>query len=113
MRIYTIAVALLLSAVSALAADASGIWAVTIDAPTGAVDATLTLKQDGEKLTGTFTNARGETPLTGTMKGDDLSVSISAPVGTLVITAKVTEGKMEGSLDYAGQAQVPLKGTKK
>jgi hypothetical protein len=113
MRLYTTAIALLLASVSAFAADASGNWAVTIDAPQGAVEATLTLKQDGDKVTGTFTNARGETPLTGTMKGDDLSVSITAPMGTLVITAKVAEGKMDGSLDFAGQAQVPLKATRK
>ncbi len=113
MRLCTIAVALLLSGVSAFAADASGTWAITIDAPTGPVEATLTLKQDGDKVTGSFTNPRGETPLTGTMKGDDLSVTITAPMGTLVINAKVADGKLVGNLDFAGQAVVPVKGAKK
>lgn len=115
MRIITLALALMLSVFSALAAEVTGTWALTIDTPNGPLDATLTLKQDGEKLTGTVVSQLGESPITGTAKDSDLSFSMTMDgVGTIAYTAKVTpEGKMDGSLDLAGQGSMKFTGTKK
>jgi hypothetical protein len=113
MRIHTIALAMLFSCVAALAADASGVWTVIVDAPSGPIEATMTLKQDGEKVTGVLSSQRGDVPVAGTMKSDDLTVTSAIPEGTLTITAKVTDAAISGTLDYAGQATIPIKGTKK
>lgn len=117
MRFLTIAAALLFSALSAFAADVSGAWTVNIDSPQGAVEATLTLKQDGDKITGTLASQMGEAPVTGTMKDDTITFTMSMDAGggpmTLVYKAKVAADKMDGSLDLAGQGEIKFTATKK
>ena len=115
-RLPTLAV-LLFTGMTACAADASGTWAMSLEAPQGSADATLILKQDGENVTGTYKGPRNEAPAKGTLKGDDLSLTVSITAAgrgslTLVITAKVADDKMDGSLNFAGQ-NVPFKATKK
>ena len=115
MRLLTLAFALMLTAFSAFAADVAGTWALTIDSPNGPLDVTLTLKQDGDKVTGTVVSAMGEAPVTGTIKDNDLSFSMTMDqVGNIAYTAKVSaDGKMEGSLDFAGQGSIKFSGAKK
>jgi hypothetical protein len=57
--------------------DVSGRWDVVLNAPDGAHKATLTLKKDGTKLTGTIGNNDGEIPVEGTLTGADLVVSFT------------------------------------
>jgi hypothetical protein len=52
------------------AADLSGTWSFSVDVGGTHGDPTFVFKQRGETLTGTVTNARGEQPITGTVKGD-------------------------------------------
>lgn len=60
---------------SALAADVSGNWNLTVESPRGTQNPTMTLAQKGEEVTGTYKGARGEMPLKGTLKGNDLKLS--------------------------------------
>jgi hypothetical protein len=117
MRLATIFAAILLSAVSAFAADVAGDWTLNIDSPQGPVEATLTLKQDGEKLTGTLSSQMGDTPITGTIKENDISLKMSIDANgqsmSIAYTAKVADKKMEGSLDLGGQGSIKFTGTKK
>lgn len=117
MRALTIAAALVFSAVSAFAADVSGTWAMNVDAPDGAVEATLTLKQDGDKITGTVSSQMGEAPLNGTLKDGDITFTMVMDAGgqnvTIVYTAKIAADKMEGSLDFGGQGEIKFTATKK
>ena len=89
---------------------------MSLEAPQGSNQATLILKQDGEHVTGTYKGPRNEAPAEGTLKGNELSLTVSIAAGgqslTLVITAKVDADKMDGSLNFAGQT-VPFKATKK
>jgi hypothetical protein len=116
MRLLPTLAALLFAATAAMAADASGTWGMSLEAPQGSIEATLILKQEGENVTGTYKGPRNEAPAKGTLKGDDLSLSVSITAGgqpvTLVITAKVADDKMDGSLNFSGQT-VPFKATKK
>jgi hypothetical protein len=117
MRFLTLVFALLISSVAALAADVSGAWAVTVDSPNGPLEVTLTLKQDGDKLTGTVSSQMGDAPITGTVKGDDIEFTMSMDAGgqNMVIkyNAKVDGDKISGSLDFAGQGEIKFAGTKK
>lgn len=119
MRLLTIILALFISAVSALAADVAGAWTLNIDSPQGPIEATLTLVQDGEKLTGKVEVAQmGETPITGTVKDHDIALSMTMDVNgqsvSIAYTAKVDDaGKMTGSLDFGGQGEIKFTGTKK
>jgi hypothetical protein len=117
MRLLPTLAALLFAAMAACAADASGTWAMSLEAPQGSTEATLILKQDGENVTGTYKGPRNEAPAKGTLKGTELSLTVSIVAAggqslTLVITAKVADDKMDGSLNFAGQT-VPFKATKK
>jgi hypothetical protein len=117
MRVFTILAVVLLSAVSGYAADVSGNWAMTLEAPQGSAEAALTLKQDGDKVSGTYKGPRNEAPTQGTLTGNDLSLSVSINAGgqavTLSITAKVTGDTMEGTLGVGPAASVPFKATRK
>jgi len=115
MRHLNIAAALLLFSISAFAADVSGTWAMNLEA--GTAEASLTLKQDGDKVTGTYHGPRNEAPATGTLNGNDLKLSAEINAGgqsvSLVITGKVADNKMKGSLDFAGQRSVSFTATRK
>jgi hypothetical protein len=116
MRLLLTLAAVLFAAMAARAADASGTWAMSLEAPQGSADATLILKQDGENVTGTYKGPRNEAPTKGTLKDNQLSLTVSITSGgqsvTLVSTGKVADDKMDGSLNFAGQT-VPFKATKK
>jgi hypothetical protein len=78
--------ALVLAATGAVAmaqakVDVSGTWIfdVTTDAATGTP--TVTLKQDGEKLSGHYSSSNlGEADLTGTVKGQNIAFTFVANV---------------------------------
>ena len=57
--------------------DVSGRWDVVLNAPDGAHKATLNLKKDGAKLTGTIGNNDGEIPVEGSQSGSDVTVSFT------------------------------------
>src|SRR5262249_25883226 len=50
---------------SADTAKIAGEWNLTVESPNGPATPTATIKQDGEKLTGTYKGRFGESPLTG------------------------------------------------
>ena len=57
----------------AKAVSIAGKWAMTLDIPNmGSAETALDLKQDGEKITGTYTGRYGTYQLEGALKGRDL-----------------------------------------
>jgi len=89
--------------------DAGGRWDATFYSDGGTTPATIVLKKDGDKLTGTISSELGETAIAGTQKGADLSLSLSADFGngpiTIVLTGKLKGDVMTGVADIGGQAQ--------
>ena len=60
-------------------ADVAGTWAITVETGGGTGNPTLTLKQDGEKLTGIYASqVFGEQKVTGTIKGNAITFSFTA-----------------------------------
>ncbi len=69
------------AAVPASAPQAGGVnitgdWSVAVETSGGSGNPSFTFKQDGEKLTGMYKGQLGEGPLTGTVKGADISFTI-------------------------------------
>lgn len=78
-----VAVAVAMFAVAVQAADVTGKWTGQVPARDGATrEATFTLKQDGEKLTGSMTGPQGDIELKdGAVKGDDVSFNVELSFG--------------------------------
>jgi len=91
--------------------DVSGTWAFTVQTDAGTGSPTVTLKQDGEKLSGHYSSATlGEADLTGSVKGKALKFTFVANVqGTSleVSYAGTIEDKdtLKGTVDLGGYAQ--------
>jgi hypothetical protein len=88
--------------------DVSGTWNFDVQTDAGGGTPTVTLKQDGEKLTGHYSSSNlGEADLTGTVKGPDISFSFTADLqGTPVpVSYKGTiesSTAMKGTLSIGG-----------
>jgi len=89
--------------------DLTGAWEMSADTPMGPMTMTLNLKQEGEKLTGTQVSDFGESPLTGTVQGDEIvfTITFDGPGGQMSIAHK---GKVDGD-SIAGTAEAGEMGT--
>jgi hypothetical protein len=84
---------------------AGGKWDVTIKTPGGEFPATANFTEDGGKLTGTFGSQMGEVPVTGTIEGKSLKLSMVAktPQGDLTVELS---GDVDGDSIVNGKAEV-------
>lgn len=80
---------------SALAADVSGKWNLSVETPQGTRTPTMTLAQKGEEVTGTYHSQRGDMPVTGTLKGNDLKLAYTMSMGGQSMTINY-EGVVDG-----------------
>jgi hypothetical protein len=82
---------------AALAADANvtGEWDFTVETQAGTGSPHFSLKQDGTALSGTYKGQLGEAPVSGTVKGNDVTISfkVNAQGTDLAITYS---GTVEG-----------------
>ena len=92
---------------TALAADAkvAGEWDFTVESPNGASTPHFSLKQDGTAVTGNYKGRMGDSPVVGTIKGNDLSlvVKINAQGQEFVVTYT---GVVEGDKAVTGKVSL-------
>jgi hypothetical protein len=70
---FKLACVLLLCMTDAFAADVSGVWQFSVETNQGSGSPAVDLKQQGEKLSGTFhSQILGDAPLTGSVKGNTI-----------------------------------------
>ena len=86
------------------ALDVSGKWAVAMELSIGTSTPTLVLKQDGTKITGTYTGRYGESKLTGTI--DDKRQLVFQ----VALNAEGTDVTMYFSGDVSADGQMVAKG---
>jgi len=60
--------------------DVTGKWKFTVETSAGGGMPSITLKQDGEKLTGHYSGQLGESDLTGSVKGQSLTFQFSVEI---------------------------------
>lgn len=96
-------------------ANVAGTWNLTITTPRGTFNSTLTLKQDGAKVTGTVSSRMGDTAISkGAVSGDTLTFEITrdTPNGTFTMNYKATvkgddmkgtAGNDRFSMDFTGK----------
>ena len=101
-----IAAVLFTTGISAAEMNVGGNWEMTMDSPHGKITGPLALRQEGNKLTGTFeTEHTGKLALNGTVDGEKVMFTIEVPGGQMTISF---EGTRDG--DKLSGTTKPLNG---
>lgn len=91
---------------AAAAVNLNGQWDAVADANGQPFPFLLTLKVDGENVTGNSSSQLGEATIkSGSWKDGKLSLQVEGANGVVSLSATVVEGKLSGEFDYAGQLQ--------
>ena len=101
------------------ATDISGTWNFSVDIEDGGHgDPTFVFKQEGEKLTGTYSGPLGEQTVTGTVKGDQAVFGFEFKNEDQTVKATYTgkiesPTKMTGAVEFSGGPKGKWTATKK
>jgi hypothetical protein len=100
----------------AAAADVTGTWIMAVETGAGSGSPTFVLVQKGEALSGTYKGQLGEAQVTGTVKGDEITIDykVDGQAGSLAVkyTGK-TDGKtMSGKVSLGQLGEGTFTGTK-
>ena len=93
------------AAPAAGAFNLTGQWDAVADANGQPFPFLLTLKVEGENVTGGSSSQLGEATLKGTWKDGKLVFAVEGQNGTINMSATVIDGKLSGEFDYSGQLQ--------
>lgn len=119
MRAFVMAVVLVVATGAAASAQDSvaGTWNLQVVFDQGSGAPTVVFKQDGEKLTGTYTGQMGQYPLEGTFKDKAIAFTVAVDVQgnqmafTYVGTLEA-DGTLKGTVDLGGMASGTWTGKK-
>ncbi len=100
----TTAFFLLISLAAAQEVRVAGTWDITLETGRGTANPSMTLAQDGEKITGTYRGRLGESKLGGTLKGNAIQFSVTLkfqdqPV-TISYRGTVDGDSMKGTVQF-------------
>lgn len=99
-------VAAVLTVAVAAQTDVTGKWNMTFDTDQGTTTATMTLTQDGEKLTGGLVSDQGTLEFEGTITGDKLEWVMEVDAGgafiEIAMEGTVDGDEMMGTADFGG-----------
>lgn len=114
---FILAAVFLASAPLVAQTNVTGEWLFNVTTDQGSGTPTITFKQDGEKLTGTYAGQLGNSDLTGTVKGNDITFSFTVDVqgqqAPVTYKGTVEKNTMKGTLDIAGMVNGTFTATKK
>jgi len=86
--------------------DVTGVWDMSVETPNGVIENVGTLKQDGEKLTGTLASQMGELALEGTVIGNEIKWVLNIDMGgqqmSIAFAGKVEGETMAGIFEMGG-----------
>ena len=108
---------LVLSAPAFAQTSVAGDWDVTIVSPQGSNTSRVTLKQDGDKVSGLFKSPAGELPFEGgTLTGNELkfvfTVNFQGNPLPITLTGKLDGDTITGKADFGGFAEGDWSGKK-
>lgn len=86
------------------AADVTGTWEMEVKSQEGTAHPTITLRQEGERITGTYQGKIGESALEGTVRGFDIRFAVNLKFQdvsyTITYTGTVSGDHMEGTARF-------------
>lgn len=97
-------------------ADLTGTWNFKVVTENGTGTPTVTLKQSGDSLSGTYESARmGSLPFKGTVKGNTFTFAVSTSGGaTLTFNGTIVDNdNVKGDVDFGGQGGATFSGERK
>lgn len=94
------------------AVDMTGTWQFDVVSPGGSGSPTFELQQEGATLTGTYTGAFGQAPLTGVVQDKAFELRFISMGAEIVYTGHVDGNSVEGEVDFGGQGEGTFKGRK-
>jgi hypothetical protein len=96
--------------------NVSGNWKLTFETQNGPASPSVVLKQEGEKLTGTYKGRFGESPLEGAVKGKDIkfTVKVNAQGQEIVVeySGAVEGDTMKGKVKIGDMGEADFTGKK-
>lgn len=98
------------------ATDLTGTWNFKVVTENGTGTPTVTMKQQGDSLTGTYESARmGALPFKGSVKGKSFSFAVNTSGGaTLTFNGTiVNDDAVSGEVDFGGQGGATFSGERK
>jgi hypothetical protein len=105
------------ASVVAQATNVTGEWTFNVQTDQGGGTPTITFKQDGEKLTGTYAGQLGNSELTGTVKGNAIhftfSIDVQGQQAPVTYDGTVEKNTMKGKMDIGGMVNGTFTATKK
>jgi hypothetical protein len=100
------AVALLAAPFAVAQSGVAGAWKMTFQTDQGAIDSDMTLKQDGQKVTGTLVSPQGEAPIEGSFNEGKLVLSLTVDaqgqVLTITFDGVLEKDTLKGNVDFGG-----------
>jgi hypothetical protein len=111
-----LAAAALAVAQLASAADVTGTWIMAVETGAGSGSPTFVLVQKGDALSGTYKGMLGEAQVSGTVKGDDVTIEYKVDGQGQTLAVKYsgkTDGKtMSGKVSLGQLGEGTFTGTK-
>jgi hypothetical protein len=105
----TLAFALTLASIGAqrIAHDLTGKWAFSVVTENGTGTPTVTLRQKGDSVTGTYSSSRmGERPIVGTVRKDTVDFVLKGGEAELRFVGRIVDdNNLEGVLDMGASGQ--------
>ena len=87
---------------------------MTFETPDGPAKPSLVLKQEGEKLTGTYKGQFGESPLEGTVKGKEINFTVKVKAKgqefLLEYVGTIEDGRMKGKVKLGDMSEADFSG---
>ena len=116
-RSIALAIVLLAAPYAEAQSAIAGTWKLTFQTDQGAVEADMTLKQDGQKVTGNLASPQGEAPLEGTYTDSKLLMSMTFDAGgqvmTITFSGVLEKDTLKGDVDFGGFGAATWAATRK
>lgn len=100
---------LLMLVATARAQSPAGDWEIALDTPGGTRNMRASFKVEGEKLTGALKGERGELPINGTIKGNEIKFTYTVKYMDqdlpITMTGTIDGDSMKGKADFGGFAE--------
>ena len=93
--------------------DMTGTWDLKVETPNGKGTPVFELKQEGNKLTGKYSGAFGESPVEGTVNGKSFEINYKSGGVAVKYSGEVEGSTVKGEVDYGSYGKGTFTGKKR